>query len=326
MDRFFYNLECFLKKRVSRGSFLKICLGGLTYYISQSVFLKKAFAKSEVSNGRPKRTVKGAHDLVLAEGKDPYSNTVKAIEKMGGMSRFIDKGDVVMLKPNMSWDRTPAQAANTDPRVVAAVVDLCYKAGAKRVNVFDNTCNNENLCYKNSGIAAAAREKGANVFFADNWNVVKAQFPYKSPMEGWPLFRDSVECDKFINVPVIKNHALTGLTLSMKNLMGVCSGTRGLIHVDISEKLADLTDFISPDLTVVDATRVLFRHGPSGGDLADVEEMDKVFVATDPVLADAFACRLMKRDPMTIGYIKAAAEKGYGNPDITKADIVKIGG
>ncbi len=324
MEKFLYNLESYLKKQITRRNFLKILLGGLLSFISYNSFLKYAFARSKPSDGRPKSKVKGKYDLVEAEGNDPYVNTVRAVEEMGGMKKFIKKGDVVVVKPNIAWDRTPEQAANTDPKVVAALVELAYKAGAKRVNVFDIPCNEDARCYKNSGIAQAAKEKGAYVYFADHWNIVRAHFPYKSQMEGWPILRDAVVCDKFINVPVLKHHSLTGLTLSMKNLMGVCSGTRGLIHVNIGPKLADLADFISPDLTVIDATRVLIRHGPSGGSLADVLKMNKVLVATDPTLADSFASTLVGRDPLSIPYIKAAAQRGFGSTDISKAKISKI--
>jgi len=324
MDRFFYKLDCFLKSQISRRAFLKILLGGFAAFISNNIFLKKAFARSETAAARKSRNSLGDHDLVVSHGKDPYANTVKAVEKMGGMERFVRQGDVVVVKPNMAWDRTPAQAANTDPGVVAALVDMAYKAGAKRVNVFDITCNEERRCYASSGIAEAAKARGAYVYFPDHWNVAKAHFAYMSPMEGWPLLRDAVDCDVFINAPVLKHHGLTGLTLSMKNLMGICSGTRGLIHVNIGDKLADLTDFIKPDLTVIDATRVLVRHGPSGGDLADVEVMDKVIVATDPFLADSYASELAGRDPMSIPYIKAAAQKGRGGLKVSGADIVTM--
>ena len=243
---------------------------------------------------------------------------------MGGMSKFVKPGDVVVVKPNMAWDRTPRQAANTNPLVVAALIDLAYKAGAKRVKVFDRPCNEERACHARSGIAEAAKKKGAQVSYVNEWNVAKAHFPYKSPMENWPILRDAIDCDVFINAPVLKHHSLAGLTLSMKNLMGVCSGTRGLIHMDIGRKLVDLTDFISPDLTVIDATRVLVRNGPSGGDLADVVEMDKVFVATDPTLADTFACTFVKKDPMTVPNIRNAYQRKIGSTDIGKAKILKI--
>jgi len=324
MDRFFYKLECYLKKQISRRAFLKILLGGLTYFIANNSFLKYAFAKTGDSNGRKGKGVKGDYDLILAEGKDPYNNTVKAIEKMGGIEKFVSKGDVVVVKPNIAWDRNPEQAANTNPQVVAAIVEEAYKAGAKRVNVFDITCNNERRCYDNSGIALAAKDKGAKVYFPDHWNVVKAHFPYMSPMENWPILKDAVDCDVFINVPVLKQHSLNRLTLSMKNLMGVCSGTRGLMHVNMGTKLVDVTEFVKPDLTIIDATRYLEKHGPSGGNLADVKKLDKIIVATDSTLADAFAAQLVGVNPMDIPNIKSAAERKIGSTDISKANIVKI--
>ncbi|MBU9889119.1 MAG: DUF362 domain-containing protein [Candidatus Omnitrophica bacterium] len=321
MDRFFYWLENVLKEQISRRAFLKVLLGGLLVLISNNTFLKFAFAKQKPSGPRARREVKTPYDLVVIEGKDPYQNTVQAVEALGGMSRFVRKGDVVVVKPNMAWDRTPEQAANTEPRVVAALVDLATRAGAKRVNVFDVTCNNEKMVYERSGIRKAALEKGASVYFPNHWDVVKARFPYPSPMEDWPILRDAIDCDVFINVPVVKHHGLTGLTLSMKNLMGVCSGIRGMMHLDIGTKLVDLADYIKPDLTVMDATRVLLRNGPSGGDLGDVAALDKVFASTDYVLADAYAAALMKQDPSSISYVRLAAERHLGLADLARANI-----
>jgi len=324
MDRFFYLLESFLKRHISRRKFLKLFFGGLAVFISQNRFLKLAFAKVSQSEGRPKSGIKGIYDLVDVKGKDPFENTVRGVEAMGGMARFVKKGSTVVVKPNIAWDRTPEQAADTNPQVVAALVEMCYKAGARRVNVFDVTCNEERLCYQTSGIAKAAREKGAYVYFPNLWNIVNAKFKYKSLMEGWPILRDAINCDTFINVPVLKDHGLTNLTLSMKNLMGVCGGTRGEIHQDIGRKLVDLTDFISPDLTVIDATRVLIKNGPSGGDLNDVITLDKLIVATDPTLADTFACTLVDRDPLDVPYIKVAIERHFGSADIRKANILRL--
>ncbi|MFC1548490.1 DUF362 domain-containing protein [Candidatus Omnitrophota bacterium] len=324
MDRIFYNLECFLKQHITRKGFLKICLGGLLAFISSNTFLKFAFARSSTSDGRPKKNIKGKHDLVITEGPDPYKNTVKAVEAMGGMGKFVKKGDVVFLKANISWDRTPEQAGNTNPQVVAALIDMCYKVGAKRVSMSDNTCNEARRCYDRSDIAKIAKEQGAHIHYVDNWDIVKAHFAYNSPMEDWPVYRESVDCDVFINVPVLKHHSLTGLTLSMKNLMGICSGVRGMMHAGIGRKLADLTDFIQPDLSIIDATRVLIRNGPSGGNLQDVVKMDKIVVGTDPVLTDAYACTLVNRDPLSISYIKEGNRLGYGSADLSGKDIVEV--
>lgn len=317
-------------KKISRWNFIKLAVSALAVLpFAGNIFAKAAAAAQTGFNGRPKSGIKGDHDLVIAKGDDPYNITVKAVESMGGMGRFVKSGATVLIKPNIGWDRSPEQAGNTNPMVVAALVDLAYKAGAKRVNVFDITCNDARRCYATSGIEAAAAASGAKVYFPDEWDVVKARFgpvgaSGGSQMEDWPILREAVECDTFINVPVLKHHALTRLTLSMKNLMGVCGGNRGLMHFNIGQKIVDLTRFINPDLTVIDAYRVLTRNGPSGGNLADVEALKTVVVATDPTLADTYAAKLAGVDPMSVPYIKVAAGEGFGSTDIEGADSVTI--
>ena len=324
------NFESFflkvLKYKISRKKFLKSGILSILFLSKSNPFsdILKAFAKEDISSGRIKSSIKGAHDLVVAKGQDPYHMTIEAIKAMGGMSRFVKKGSVVLIKPNISWDRSVEQAANTNPEVVAALIDLCFESGAKRVNVFDNSCNDAKRCYANSGVEQKAKEHGANIFFPSSWNVVKAKFAHKSPMENWPVYREALECDTFINVPILKHHGLAGLTISMKNLMGICSGNRGKIHYEIGAKLVDITGFINPDLTVVDAYRVLLRHGPQGGDIADVALKNTVIVGTDPTLTDTFACTLMDVDPLSISYIKEASRRGFGSVDLAKADILHI--
>lgn len=270
------------------------------------------------------RKVRTPHDLIVAKGDDPAANVRKAIEALGGMQSFVKPGAVVVLKPNMAWDRAPEQAGNTNPAVVAELVALCLAAGAKRVNVFDRSCDAAKRCYDTSGIRAAAEARGAKVYFVDDWNAVSATFDYASPLSGWSVFRDAVECDTFINVPVLKHHELTGVTLSMKNLMGVCLGDRGKIHDNIGRKLADITDFIKPDLTVIDAYRVLTAHGPSGGNLKDVAVRKTLIAGTDPVLADAFAADFFGKRPLDVPYIAEAAARGQGQADLKKASIRRI--
>lgn len=300
-------------------------MSGVALFSISKLFPEQvASAAAEKSSGRPKKTINALHDLVTATGEDPYRTTVQAVEAIGGMGLFVKKGDVVLIKPNMGWDRSPAQAGNTDPQVMAALIDMALKAGAKRVNIFDITCNDPQRCYANSGIETVAKEHGANVYFPDDWNAAKAHFNHASPLEGWPILKDALECDVFINVPVLKHHGLTRLTLSMKNLMGVCGGNRGIIHQNIGAKLVDLTSFINPELTVIDANRVLLRNGPTGGNLDDVKKLDTVIVSTDPLLADIAACKLMDVDPAQVPYVKTAIERNFGITDMSKADVIDI--
>jgi len=281
-------------------------------------------AQAGTSRGRKRPNVKGTCDLVATKGDDPFAATLKTIEGLGGMQRFVARGGTVVIKPNIGWDRAPEYAANTNPEVVAALVSLCFEAGAKRVNVFDIPCNSPQRTYENSGIKKAAERMGARVYFVDDWNTLKAQFDFDSPMSGWPIFKDAIECDTFINVPILKHHGLTGLTLSMKNLMGVCGGNRGQIHSDIGRKLVDLTYFINPDLTVIDAYRVLLNNGPTGGSLNDVKLIKTVIAGTDPTLVDTYACSLVGTDPRSIPYLAEAMDRKFGKSDISKASILEL--
>ena len=318
--------ELLSKRELSRRKFIKLCLSGFLVLVADSWLPRRIFSQSDINgfNGRKKKNIKGKHDLVVVKGEDPYAITRKAIEEIGGIGRFVKKGNTVVIKPNIAWDRTVEYAATTNPQVVAALVVLCFEAGAKRVNVFDRPCNAAQRCYENSGIKKAAEEKGAKVYFVDDWNFVNAKFNYESPMQNWPIYRDAIECDTFINVPILKHHGLTGLTLSMKNLMGVCGGNRGKIHNDIAKKLVDITDFISPDLTVIDAYRVLNDNGPGGGNLKDVLFKKTVIAGTDPTLVDTYACKLVGRSAQAVPYITEAINRGFGSSDINSADIFEL--
>jgi uncharacterized protein (DUF362 family) len=313
------------KPQTSRKDFLRgiFATAGIAP-LAKAVVTPVAAAAAEKLKPRVKRAVKTNCDLAVVKGADPAAITRKAIEALGGMGRFVRKGDVVVVKPNIGWNRAPEYAANTNPEVVAAVVKLCYAAGARKVKVFDKTCNDAAMCYANSGIPEAVKKAGGQVSHVIDSKFIPALFPAGSAMESWPLYRDAVECDCLINVPIAKHHGLSGLTLSMKNLMGVCGGNRGMIHVNIDRKLAEITKFMAPDLTIIDGFRMLMRNGPSGGNLKDVKMGKTVIAGTDPVLADSYAATLFDREPGEIGHIRAAEELGVGSANIARAVIRKI--
>jgi uncharacterized protein (DUF362 family) len=312
---------------LDRRSFLKLAAGtaaagGLAGILPPS--RSQAAPRDAGPNGRKGLGVKGKYDLVVVKGEDPAANVRKAVDEMGGMKRFVRKGATVVVKPNMAWDRTPEQAGNTNPAVVAELVAMCFEAGAKKVNVFDRTCEDKKRCYDVSGIRAAAEAKGARVYFVEDWMEVKAKFTKKAAMSDWPVFRDAIECDTFINAPVLKHHGLANLTLSMKNLMGICLGNRGNIHQDIGNKLVDLAMFIKPDLTVIDAYRMLMAHGPQGGNLDDVKMPKTVAVGTDPTLCDTWAAKFWGIDPMEVPNIAAAAARKFGSTNLGKAKVREL--
>lgn len=260
--------------------------------------------------------------MSVVKGDDPAAITEAAVAAVGGMGKFVAKGDVVVVKPNIGWDRQPAQAANTNPVVVATLVTMAYQAGAKTVKVFDNTCNTNRRCYQRSGIAEAAEAAGADVSFTEDRKFAKVDINGEK-LKEWPVYRDALEADKIINVPVAKHHTLAKLTLSMKNLMGLIGGRRNLLHQSLDVNITDLTAYFKPTLTVLDAVRILTANGPQGGNLKDVELLNTVAASTDPVAIDSFGATLFGKTGDDLGYVRIAHERGLGEKDLTRVDIIE---
>ena len=240
--------------------------------------------------------------------------TREAVNGLGGMSRFVQRGDTVWVKPNIGWNRQPEQAATTNPDVVATVVSLCYEAGAKKVIVSDNSCNTASACFARSGIQQAAQHAGADCFILDERRYRKTNIHGKV-LNSWDVYGDVLGVNKLINVPIVKHHGLCKATLGMKNLMGVTGGERNRFHQDLNNTLADLAAYLKPTLVVMDAVRVLVANGPVGGNLADVRRRDTVAAGTDQVAIDAFGASLLGHKPQEIGYIVEAANRRLGTMD-----------
>jgi len=237
----------------------------------------------------------------------------KAIEALGGMGRFVHSGDVVWVKPNIGWDRTPEQAANTNPEIVAAVVRMCFAAGAKKVRVGDNSCDLPGKCYPASRIPEAAKREGAEVLLLDR-NRTREVVIGGQRVKRLPLFPEFLEADLLINVPIVKDHVLSRATLCMKNYMGVME-KRNTFHQAIPDCLVDLTRFMKPRLCILDGVRVLKAHGPKGGNLADVVIKNTVAAGIDIVALDALGAELLGRKPTDIGSVVAGQKAGLGKMD-----------
>jgi len=263
-------------------------------------------------------------DIIVAKGDD-YPNMVRqVVQSLGGIQAFVKKGDKVVIKPNIGWDRNVEQGANTHPMVVTELAMLCLEAGASKVFVFDRTCNEERRCYNNSGIKSALKEiqdKRLRLEYIDDRKFVPVNIKNGKALKEWSFYKDALEADCYINVPVAKHHSLSGLSIGLKNVMGVIGGRRGKIHYQIGEKLADLNMVIKPELTIVDATRVIIRNGPQGGDLKDVKKLDTIVGSVDPVAADAYATTLFGLEPDQIKSTMEAYKRGLGQMDLTKCNI-----
>ena len=261
--------------------------------------------------------------VVVAEGHDYAQVTRNAIAALGGMKRFVKSGDVVVVKPNMGWDRSSEQAANTNPVVVRAVVEEALKAGAKKVKVFDRTCNDERRCYVNCGMVEALKGmKNVELKYIEKERFKKVALKGKV-LSDWELYDEALSADVFINVPVAKHHGLTKVTAGLKNVMGMMGGNRGALHKNIDEALSDVNGVLKSHLIVVDATRVLTAHGPQGGNLSDVKVLNKVLASTDIVAVDAYAATLLGHKPEEISVTVAAYKRGLGEMNLKKVRVVR---
>jgi uncharacterized protein (DUF362 family) len=262
-------------------------------------------------------------DIAVVTGSDPAKTTLAAVNALGGMKRFISRGDIVVVKPNIGWDRAPEFAANTNPFVVGAVVKMCLDAGAVRVKVFDNTCDDARSSYTASGIAAQADRFGAEVIYMEDRKYIEVDIKGNT-LKKWAIYKDALEADKIINVPVAKDHGISKLTLSMKNMMGVMGGRRGKLHRKMGENLADMARFMRPALTVLDAVRILTANGPTGGNLKDVRKLDTVIAGTDMVAIDSYGATLFGMKGADLDYVKIADAARIGRMDIENLKIRKI--
>jgi uncharacterized protein (DUF362 family) len=306
-----------MKSRLSRRKFIgsigaagaAVCAGSLTACGGGPA--EKFAAKRLKEHGL-------SSDLMIVRGEDPGAMAKAAIEALGGIDKLVTKGDVVVVKPNMAWDRTPELAATTNPAVVAAVVSLCFEAGASKVKVFDRTCNDARRSYDSSGIAKAAEDAGASVTHVRDRKFHSLAIPNGKSMTTWPIYEDAAKADVLINIPIAKHHGTSRVTLGLKNMMGLAGGNRGNWHTDIHQRIADFATVTAVDLTIVDAYRVLTARGPTGGSLEDVRMEGLLVAGIDPVAVDAYCTTIFDLEPDGVGFVKAAAAHGLGEMDLAK--------
>jgi len=261
--------------------------------------------------------------VALAKNEDHVAALKSALDAVGGIKRFVKPGESVAIKPNIGWDRTPEQAANTNPLLVGEMVRLCLAAGASRVIVTDIPCNDARRTFIRSGIKEEATKAGARVILPSDEDYVRTDLGGQL-LTVWPVLRYFIDTDRLINMPITKHHSLCSCTVAMKNLFGILGGRRSQLHQQIDRSIVDLAAFVRPTLTVVDCTRVMMRGGPTGGSLADVEIRDSVICATDQVAADARAVEFLGLKPENVGHIALAEKAGLGSIDYRSAGYREI--
>jgi uncharacterized protein (DUF362 family) len=264
-------------------------------------------------------------DLVALRGGTPRAMFERGMREIGGMGRFVRRGQTVVIKPNMSFDLTPEFAANTSPELVATVVSQCRDAGARRVIIIDHSMGNWDRTSRSSGILEAARNAGAVYAQAE-----REGYYQRVTVSGSRRLRETaihealLEADVFINVPVLKHHGGAGVSGSMKNLMGCIWDRRAYHSNGLQTCIADFLYAKKPDLNIVDAYRVITRNGPGGRGLADVAQIGSMIISPDIVAADSAAFALVNRRQGEVEHVRLASEAGFGQMDLSKLNISRL--
>ncbi|MDR2694069.1 MAG: DUF362 domain-containing protein [Chitinispirillales bacterium] len=269
-------------------------------------------------------------DMAAVLGGEPDAMFRKAIAEMGGMGRFVKRGDKVVVKPNIGWDKAPELAANTNPVLVKEIVSQCFAVGAKEVAVFDNTCDNWKKCYENSGIEAAVKAAGGKMLPADEVSYYREiSLPQGKKVKSMKVHQAILDCDAWINVPVLKNHGGASLSISMKNLMGIIWDRRFFHISDLQQCIADMCTLEKkPALNVVDAYRVLKTSGPRGKSAEDTALAKALFMSQDIVAVDTAATKFFGQiREISIDDVKHLAlgqALKIGTMDIDKLNVKRI--
>ncbi|OPZ10501.1 MAG: hypothetical protein BWZ06_01893 [Bacteroidetes bacterium ADurb.BinA261] len=311
---------------MDRRNFLKaVALTGAAF-----TTMKEADAMSILTQGFESTNAATKYDLVAVIGGEPEIMFRKAIAELGGMKNFISRGDKVCVKPNIGWDQPPEMAANTNPKLVAEIIKQCFDAGAKEVTVFDHTCDDWRKCYANSGIEAAAKAAGAKVVPAHQESYYKTvSLPKGKKLKMAKIHEAIVDSDKWINVPILKNHGGAQMTISMKNYMGIV-WDRGFFHAnDLQQCIADACTYEKrPVLNIVDAYRLMKTSGPRGKSPADVVLSKGQFISQNIVAADTAAVNFFNQAremPLErVKHITNAQELGLGTTNLDSLNIRRI--
>jgi uncharacterized protein (DUF362 family) len=277
------------------------------------------------TNPAPTVTPTPIPDIVVARAGEPEVLVRQAIAALGGMSAFVPNGANVVVKPNICVAyHTYEYAATTNPWVVGTLVKMCYEAGAASVKVMDHPFGGTDTeAYKVSGIKEQVEAAGGEMVRMISYHFVDTELPDALFLNKTKIYDEILNAEVLINVPIAKQHSSSGLTLGMKNLMGAV-WIREMLHNSLHQSIADLSTLLKPQLTVLDAVRILTRNGPTGGDLADVEQKDTVIASRDVVAVDSLATSLFGMSPEDLKYIRIATSMGLGRSDLENLNIQVI--
>ena len=270
------------------------------------------------------------YDLVAVMNGEPEAMYARAIESLGGIKQFVKSGSRIIVKPNMGWDRPPEFSANTNPKLIAAIIKDCLAAGAREVGVFDNTCDEWRLSYKNSGLEDAVQAAGGKILFAHEERYYRqVNIPGAKRMKTAKIHEAILDYDAWINVPVLKNHGGAKMTVAMKNYMGIVWDRRYMHSNNLQQCIADISSYTKkPVLNIVDAYRIMTQNGPKGRSIADVQTAKALFMSRDIVAVDTAAVRFFsqyKNMPLEdVGHIIIGDEMKIGTKNIDNLRVNRI--
>jgi len=252
--------------------------------------------------------------LAIAHGPAHDQTVRAALGALGGMGRFIKKGDVVMIKPNVAFDRPPALAATTHPDALRAVAKLCFEAGAHKVIVADNPINSPTGCFFKSGLTAVAADMGLDLLYPET-NAFAPLSLDGEILKEWTFFSTPFKhATKVIGLAPCKDHNLCHASMTMKNWYGLLGGRRNQFHQHIHSIVSDFALMMKPTLVILDGMSVLMSNGPTGGRLSDVKPMNTIVAGTDMLAVDAYGYEhLLERDLAELTYLHKAHDRGLGN-------------
>ena len=261
-------------------------------------------------------------DLAVVKGEVVEKNLRAAIALLGGMERFVKKDGKVVVKPNVLTGRPPEYATTTSPELMTAVIKMCWEAGAKEVVVLDNPTSNHRAAFEVTRARPGGLRRGRRSWSTSaDRDYEKIDLPEGKVLTEWPFVTEALEADTLINLALPKQHGTSGATMTMKNLMGIMGGRRGTIHGDFSQKIVDVNTLVKPTLAILDAYRVLFRNGPTGGSLDDVRLAKTLVAGTNQVSIDAYGTQFFDKTPADFKWLVEANKRGMGEIDLSKLNI-----
>jgi uncharacterized protein (DUF362 family) len=264
--------------------------------------------------------------MAVTHGSDPEALVRQAVTALGGMSAFVASGANVVVKPNIcSANNTYEYATTTNPWVVGTLVKMCYEAGAASVKVMDHPFQGTDTeSYKKSGIQEQVEAAGGEMVRMISYHYIDTKIPEAVLLKSSKIYDEILNADVLINVPIAKQHGSAGLTLGMKNMMGAVWIRERLHTLGLDQCIADINTLLKPQLTVLDAVRILTRNGPTGGSLSDVRQKDTVIAGRDVVAVDSLATSLFGMKPEDLEYIQIATNMGIGRSDLQNLNIQVI--